>query len=439
MTTGGFPLSTLLGIRREDKNRWERRVPIIPEHVQFYKKNLDIHTVVQPSSIRAYSNQDYLDSGATVQEDLSECPTVFAVKEIPQDFFQAGATYVFFSHTVKGQRYNMPMLKKMMDLGCNLIDYEKIADKQGRRLVFFGRFAGLAGMIDSLWSYGKRLQAHHITTPLQDMKQTVHYRDLQDAKQHVKGIGDRIKKDGLPSSVTPLVVGITGYGNVSKGAQEILDPLPRKEVSPEELPKLGKSASSHHIYKVVFKEKDMVAPLSPNQQFDLQEYYHHPERYQGRFEKHVPYLSVLVNCIYWEPRYPRLITKDYIKEAYTPSMKLQVIGDISIDINGSIEFTEKATNPDMPTFVYNPLTDSVRDGVDGPGIVVMAVDNLPCELPRESSEAFSKTLLAFVPVIAKADYSKTFQECKLTPEIKKAVILYHGEFTENYCYIDKYL
>ena len=120
-------------------------------------------------------------------------------------------------------------------------------------------------------------------------------------------------------------------------------------------------------------------------------------------------------------------------------MKLQVIGDISIDINGSIEFTEKATNPDMPSFVYNPLTDSVKDGVDGPGIVVMAVDNLPCELPRESSEAFSKTLLDFVPVIAKADFSKTFQDCKLTPEILKAVILYHGELTENYCYIDKYL
>lgn len=439
MTTGECPLSTLIGIRREDKNRWERRVPIVPEHVQLYKKNHDIHTVIQASSIRAYPDQDYKDAGAVVQEDLSECSAVFAVKEIPLDVFQAGATYVFFSHTVKGQRYNMPMLKKMMDLGCNLIDYEKIADERGRRLVFFGRFAGLAGMLDSLWSYGKRLQAQNIMTPLQDIKQTVNYTDLPQVKQHLKDLGERIKKDGLPSSIVPLVVGITGYGNVSKGAQEILDPLPIKEISPAELPALKKSASSHHIYKVVFKENDMVAPVSPNHPFDLQEYYRYPERYQGRFEEHLPYLTILVNCIYWEPRYPRLVTKDYIKASYTPSMKLQVIGDISIDINGSIEFTEKATSPDSPSFVYNPCTDSIKDGVDGPGIVVMAVDNLPCEVPRESSEAFSKTLLDFVPAIAKADYSKPFTKCLLPPEIKKAVILYHGELTENYRYIDKYL
>ena len=120
-------------------------------------------------------------------------------------------------------------------------------------------------------------------------------------------------------------------------------------------------------------------------------------------------------------------------------MKLQVIGDISIDVNGAIEFTEKLTTPDSPSFVYNPETDSIKDGVEGKGVVVMGIDNLPCELPKESSHAFSVVLSDFVPEIVKADYNKEFEDLTLPQEIKKAVILYHGKLTPNYEYIDKYL
>ena len=116
-------MSLLFGIRREDKNKWERRVPIVPKHIKELKKNNDIDVIVQPSKIRVFSDEEYKDSGAEINDDLSKCKVVFAVKEIPIDFFQSDKTYVFFSHTIKGQKYNMPMLKKMMDLKCNLIDY----------------------------------------------------------------------------------------------------------------------------------------------------------------------------------------------------------------------------------------------------------------------------------------------------------------------------
>ncbi|MGF3553879.1 MAG: hypothetical protein ACQXXF_01200, partial [Thermoplasmatota archaeon] len=158
-------MSIVLGIRREDKNRWERRVPIIPKHVQKLKKNYDIETIIQPSDIRIFSDKEYLDAGAKVQDNLSSSSVIFAVKEIPINFFEPRKTYVFFSHTIKGQKHNMPMLKKMMDLGCTLIDYEKIVDKNGRRLVFFGRFAGLAGMVDTLWIFGQRAKWEKIDTP----------------------------------------------------------------------------------------------------------------------------------------------------------------------------------------------------------------------------------------------------------------------------------
>ena len=429
-----------IGIRREDKNRWERRVPLIPEHIKEFKEKYGIETTIQPSQLRVYSDDEYTNAGVAVKEDLSNCPVILAVKEIPIDFFESGKTYAFFSHTIKGQKYNMPMLKRMMELGCNLIDYEKIVNEKGYRLVFFGRFAGLAGMVDTLWAFGQRLKSKDIDSPFNEIKQTIHYKNhLDEIKEHLKNIGKNIEQQGIPESLTPLIVGFAGYGNVSKGAQEVLDILPVEEISPKEIKTVYDNPSNKCIYKVVFKEEDMVEPISSNDSFELQDYYNHPEKYQSVFEKYIPDLTILMNCIYWDIKYPRLVTKDFLKEKHTEDLKLKIIGDISVDINGAIEFTEKATSPDNPTFVYDPLTDAIKDGYIGEGIVVMAVDNLPCELPRESSHAFSTALNSFIPEIAKADFTQDFENCNLPPEIKKAIILYHGKLTPDYQYIDRYL
>ena len=141
-----------------------------------------------------------------------------------------------------------------------------------------------------------------------------------------------------------------------------------------------------------------------------------------------------MNCIYWDERYPRLITKNQLEEIYTGVQKLQVVGDISVDINGAIEFTEKSTNPGEPVFVYNPVRDDIIEGYIGEGIAVMAVDTLPCELPEESSQAFSNSLIDFIPGIVKANYSVSFDQLDLPPEIKKAVILYQGKLTPAVSY-----
>lgn len=428
-----------LGIRREDKNKWERRVPIIPEHIKELKNKYSIKTIIQPSPIRAFSKKDFKNAGAKIIEDISQASVIFAVKEIPIDFFQPGKTYVFFAHVIKGQKYNMPMLKQMMKLGCNLIDYEKIADEKGRRLVFFGKFAGLAGMVDALWAYGQRMKNKGIDTTLSQIRQTINYFDLTEIKLHLKKIGKQIKKDGFPDSISPFVVGFAGYGNVSHGAQEIINVLPVEEVLVDELKFINEDYSDNVVYKVVFKEKHMVKPKDSKKYFDLKEYYTKPNLYKGIFSQHIPYLSILMNCIYWENRYPRLFTKDYLKKNYSNNMKLQVIGDISVDVNGAIEFTEKTTTSGNPVFVYNPKRGCVRDGYDGEGVAVIAVDNLPCELPRESSKTFSDSLMQFIPLIVEADFTVDFEELSLPPEIKKAVILHHGKLTPDYQYINKYL
>jgi len=429
----------ILGIRREDKNKWERRVPVTPEHVKELKEKYGIKTIIQPSDIRIFKDDEYRKAGAEISENLSSANVIFAVKEIPSDFFENNKTYIFFSHTIKGQDYNMPMLKKMMDYRCNLIDYEKITDEKGRRLVFFGRHAGIAGMIDTLWAFGKRLESKNIKTPFSEIKKTIEYNGFEDAKNHIKGIGEKIKKEGLPKSISPVVVGFAGYGHVSIGAQEILDVFPVENINPNELEKIQSHHSDNLIYKVIFKEEDMVERISTESAFELQEYYNNPTLYRSIFDNYVKNLSIVMNCIYWDERYPRLLTKEFIGKNFTDSMKLQIIGDISVDINGAIEFTEKSTNPDNPVYVYNPIKDEIVDGFKEKGIAVMAVDNLPCELPKESSNSFSESLISFAPSIVKADYSVDFDNLDLPNEIKKALILYKGNLTKDYQYINNFL
>ena len=431
-------MSKFLGIRREDKNKWEKRVPIIPEHIRELKEKYGIETIIQPSPIRAFTDEMYREADATVKEELSP-NIIFAIKEIPISFFQPNKTYLFFSHTIKGQEHNIPMLKKMMELKCNLIDYEKITNENGRRLIFFGRYAGIAGMIDSLWAFGQRLKWMGIKSSFSEIKQTIHYQDLDDAKEQISRIGEKIKKEGISHSISPIVVGFAGYGNVSLGAQEILDILPVKVISPEKIKDLADNYSENIIYKVVFKEKDMVKPKSSDHEFILQEYYDSPHLYQPIFQKYIPSLTILLNCIFWNEKYPRLVTKDYMKKNYTDNFKLQVIGDISVDINGAIEFTEKVTTPDNPVFTYNPKSHIITDGYQEKGIVVLAVDNLPCEIPKESSREFSNSLFGFIPKVVKADYSVDFEELDLPDEIKRAVILYHGQLTPDYQYMNKFL
>jgi alpha-aminoadipic semialdehyde synthase len=431
-----------IGIRREDLNEWERRTPLVPEDVKELISKYPVEVVIEPSCTRVFSDEEYKEAGAVIHDDMN-CRVIFAIKEIPEAFFTPSATYVFFSHTIKGQPQNMPMLKRILKLKCNLIDYEKVTDAQGKRLLFFGRFAGLAGMIDSLWAYGQRLRWEGIDNPFAGIKQSIKYRNLSDALDAVRYAGERINESGLHTSVSPLICGFAGYGNVGTGAQEIYDCLPVEELKPEELSETANlnKLSSRKVYKVVFREEHIVEPVDSRNKFQLNDYYSCPEKYRGVFEKYVPHLSILMNCIYWDRKYPRLITKQYLKSLYSSceNQKLKVIGDISCDIDGAIQCNLKYTDPGEPIYVYDPLTEKISMGYEGRGLAVLAVYNLPCELPVESSEYFSDILKQFVFQIAAADYSVKFEKLNLPSEIKNAVIAYQGELTPAYKYLERFL
>ncbi|MHB8094735.1 MAG: bifunctional lysine ketoglutarate reductase /saccharopine dehydrogenase family protein [Candidatus Aminicenantales bacterium] len=430
--------SFTIGIRREDINKWERRVPLIPSHVRELIKSRGIEIYVQPSAIRIFPDADYAAEGARVQENICPSRVVFAIKEIPLESLEKDKTYIFFSHTAKGQPHNMPMLRKMMDLGCSLIDYERIVDERGRRILFFGGFAGQAGMIDTLWALGRRLELEGVKTPFLGLDQTWRYASLVDAVEKVAATAREIDQKGLPDRLRPLACGFLGYGHVSRGAQDVFDHLPCDEVRPADLPGLfEKTPKARGLYKVVFKEEDMVRPIERGRAFDLQDFYDHPEKYESIVERSIPYLTLLVNGIFWTPRFPKYLTRKFLRGLYAgkTAPRLKVIGDITCDINGSLESTVKATDSENPCYVYDPANDRALTGFEGRGPVVMAVYNLPAELPLESSSYFSGGLKEYVPAIASADYRGEFGACGLPPEIRRAVILYRGRLTPAYSYL----
>jgi alanine dehydrogenase len=432
--------AALIGIRHEDKSRWEARAPVVPPDVRRLIQENGLRFCVQTSPQRAFKDEEYRAAGAEVAGDLSACPIILGVKEIPPKLLEPGKTYMFFSHTIKHQPHNMPMLRRLVELGCTLIDYERIVDERGRRLVFFGRYAGLAGMIDALWALGRRLEWEGLASPFAAVRRAYEYRNLDDAKQHLAEIAQRVRREGLPPALAPLVIGFAGYGHVSAGAQEIWNLFAPREVAPDELGSI--SPRAQECFKVVFREEHMVERLkpAPAATFDLQDYYDHPENYRSRFFPYVRHLTVLVNGIYWEAKYPRLVTCEQLRELWSGAPpRLRVIADISCDINGSIECTVRATEPGNPVYVYEPATGQTRDGVQGDGPVILAVDILPCELPVDASRHFSEALSPFLAPLARADFTASLERSGLPPELQRATIVYRGHLTEPYRHLESEL
>lgn len=433
----------VIGIRREDKNKWETRVPLIPDDAAELIRDHGFRIIVQPAmNHRAFPDSHYLTAGAEINEDLSEADIIIAVKEIPEEKFMPNKAYMFFAHVIKGQPYNMPMLKTMLEKNCTLIDYEKIVSADGKRLIFFGRYAGIAGLIESLSAYGKRLALEGVDNPLAKIEQPYRYASLAECIDKLKEVNAEILANGLPTEMKPFICGITGYGNVSIGAQEIAELLPFKEITPDQLRKGLKNLpeSKTGMYKVIFKEKDMYRLKDATKAFDLQEYFNHPERYESTFVEVAPLLSLMVNCIYWAEAYPRLLTKQDIRKLYKSSdSRLKVIGDISCDMEGSVEATIIATDLDEPCFVYDVDKDSAIKGFIGNGPTIMSIENLPCEIPIESSSGFSSVLKELFLGMQYADFSKPLDKIGLPEEIKGAVIALNGKLTPNYEYIEKSL
>ena len=427
----------MIGLRREDKNEWERRVALTPAHVMTLVRNAGVSLQVQPSTTRAFADVDYSAAGAALVEGLGDCDVILGIKEVPTEELQAGKIYLYFSHTTKGQAYNMPMLRRLMELGCTLIDYEQITDARNKRIIFFGRYAGYAGMIDTLWALGRRLESEGHVTGLEQIRLAHDYSSLDEATHHIARVGEKLRHTGLPEPLQPIVCGLTGSGNVSLGAQEIFDRLPTLDVAPEDLERLIADPDRPHtvLYKVQFDRRHRFGRRADGG-FDAAEFDEHPERYENGLARWLPHLTMLLHGAFWRPGQPRAVSLDDIDRLWSgEDPKLKVIADISCDIGGGIAATVKPTTPGNPVFVYDVDRREALDGYRGRGPVILAIDNLPCQLAAESSEHFGDTLVGWVPLLDRCPWGQPLDELPLPDSIRRAVIVHRGALTPSFGYL----
>eukprot|EP00814_Leptocylindrus_danicus_P000399 CAMPEP_0116031078 /NCGR_PEP_ID=MMETSP0321-20121206/17276_1 /TAXON_ID=163516 /ORGANISM="Leptocylindrus danicus var. danicus, Strain B650" /LENGTH=1055 /DNA_ID=CAMNT_0003506087 /DNA_START=308 /DNA_END=3475 /DNA_ORIENTATION=- len=408
----------VLGILRETYNKWERRAPLCPSHIeQLLSKYTPekLKCIIQPSNRRIFSDVEYERAGATVSDDVTSANLLLGVKQVNSDNLLPNKAYAFFSHVIKGQPENMPMLQTILDRNICLFDYECMVDPapsgRHRRLVTFGKYAGIAGMIDIFQAVGQKLLQNGFSTPFLNSPMCYMYHDLEEAKNGVKQMGRRIAVEGLPPGLEPLVFAFTGKGNVTRGALEIFHLLPHEMITLRQLKELkkqngGGGCPQHKVYGLIVEQEHMVKLRGSDDDDDsiaahganVAHYRSSPFQYEPTFHKMVaPYVNVLVNGIYWDGRYPRLLEKHHVQELFEEDKKsLIAIADVSCDVNGSIEFLEQTTTIENPFFTYNPALTKSIEGVAEDGIAIMGVDILPTELPRESSKHFGDALIPLI-------------------------------------------
>ncbi|XP_019053843.1 PREDICTED: alpha-aminoadipic semialdehyde synthase-like [Nelumbo nucifera] len=358
----------VVGILSESSNMWERRAPLTPSHCSRLLhggrgKTGVARIIVQPSTKRIHHDTLYEDVGCEISDDLSECGLIVGIKQPKLEMILPNRAYAFFSHTHKVQKENMSLLDKVLAEKVSLYDYELIIGDHGKRLLAFGKFAGRAGLIDLLSGLGKRYLNLGYSTPFLSLGASYMYSSLAAAKAAVISVGEEIATLGLPSGICPLVFVFTGSGNVSQGAQEIFKLLPHTFVDASKLPELfamkSRDLAQHtpapkrafQVYGCLVTCEDMVEPKDPTRRFDKTDYYAHPEHYNPIFHERIaPYASVIVNCMYWEKRFPRLLSTKQLQELMRNGCPLVGISDITCDIGGSIEFVNQSTSIESPFF-----------------------------------------------------------------------------------------
>lgn len=372
-----------IGVIREGKVPPDFRVPLTPKQckaVELLYPNVKV--LVQTSPIRTFSDEAYRAEGIEVVENLYDCDIIFGVKEVKIDDLIPNKTFVFFSHTLKKQPYNRDLLRAILDKKIQLVDYEAIKDKNNKRLIGFGRYAGIVGCYNAFLTYGLKsgrytLKPAHLCADRVEVEQ-------------------ELKKVDLPSDFRVI---LTGFGRVGHGAKEIMELLPFKEVSPEEYVSTNFNEPVYAQLEVedYYGRKD-------GETFSKSEFYNEPEKYSSTFGKYVSSTDMYIPCHFWSNKSPIILSKEELQRA---DNRIKVIADISCDVNGPIASTIRPSvigDTSMSIYGYNPKTVEEVDFLTEGSIAVMAIDNLPCELPKDASEDFGNELLKHVlPCFFKED------------------------------------
>ena len=388
-----------IGLIKEGKIPPDFRVPLTPKQCAYIQEHYPVKIVVQPSSSRCYTNEEYRKEGIKLSENLSKCTHLMGVKEVPVDQLLPNKTYFIFSHTIKEQSYNRKLLQAILKKNIKLIDYEVLRDDLGRRLIAFGFFAGIVGAHNGIYTFGTR-------TGLYVLKRMKDCHDYEEALS-------LYKKLELP----PMKIVVTGTGRVATGAVKVLQDMGIRKVAPDEFIK-------HSFEEAVYTQLACIdyAQRKDGKGFEKEDFYAHPELYKGIFKPYTRVTDVMINGIYWDNKAPAFFTKEEMRSI---DFHIKVIADVTCDIApvSSIPSTLKATTIAEPVFGYNPHTEQEASPFQDHVIDMMTIDNLPNELPRDASNAFGEQFIKNVlePLLANNH-----------PVIERATITENGQLGKTF-------
>ena len=398
---------TTIGLIREGKIPIDRRVALTPAQAKTVMSRFpDVEVVAEKSDIRCYGDKEYEREGVRLVDSLKDCDIILGVKEVPLDDLIPEKTYFFFSHTIKKQPYNRQLLQEILKKNISLIDYETLTDQTGKRIIAFGRWAGIVGAYNGIWTFGQRYN-------LFDTRRACTCFDLDD-------LWSELKKINLP----PIKIVLTGGGRVAKGAMEVLTKLGVRKVTSRQF------LEEWYDFPVFVQLNARNYNRSKEgEDFSRNSFYETPQMYETDFIKYAAVADILIASAFWDPKAPVLFER---KEILSDDFKITVIADITCDIEGSIPCTKRPSTIEAPIYDYNPCDDQIENPLsDEANITVMAVDNLPCELPRDASANFGNDLVEKVlPEILGNDSMGIIQ---------RATIAKNGKLSGRFTYLQEYV
>jgi len=394
------------GIIKERKNPPDRRVVFSPEElVLLQQKYPEAVIKVESSDIRVFKDEEYTSLGIEVADDISDCEVFFGVKEIPVDYLIPNKKYFFFSHTIKKQPYNRKLLQAILEKNIELYDHETIVDANNKRLIGFGRYAGLVGAYNGFRGFGIKYDLFNLPKA-----ETLHSKEDLIA---------RIKRHTLPN----IKIVVTGHGKVGMGIKEILDGVKIKQVSPQDFLTKNYSQPVYTQIDVLDynKRKDGV-------KLDKQDFYKNPQDYISDFERFTKVADIYMSGHFHGNNAPDILTREMLNAS---NNKIQVVADISCDVDGPIACTLKASTIAEPFFGYLPSEHKEVSHTHPASIMVMSVDNLPCELPKDASEGFGVMFMEHViPAFFNGDKDGILKRAQMTE---------NGKLTSRFAYLQDYV
>ncbi|MFZ1263263.1 MAG: NAD(P)-dependent oxidoreductase [Chitinophagaceae bacterium] len=396
---------TRIGLIREGKRPADNRVALTPAQCKWIQKNApQIQIIVQSSPYRCFSDREYLSAGAAVKEDLSDCDILLGIKEVPVEQLISGKTYLFFSHTKKKQPHNQVLLKSIIDKKITLIDYECLEHDDGQRIIGFGFFAGIVGAHNGMMAYGNR-------TGLFSLDRVYKQRSFRELIHNYFGLR-------LPN----VKIAVTGSGRVAHGILEIMNLMGIHEVDPEEY---LIRRFSYPVYTQL-KGADLYKNKSTGN-YNRLEFHEHPELYDCKFLPYAQQTDILMNGVYWEKNMPRLFERP---DAMAENFIIQTIADITDDANGSVPINIGDQTIEDPVYGIDKITLEKTDPYQQNSIDIMAVGNLPNELPRDASRYFGEQLIKHVLEDLIGNSSAI---------IDRATMVKDGKLTNEYSYLQDYV